>query len=113
MELLILCMAGFYLFAVTWVFYLAIMNIKRNQDKLTIYAKILAYPTVVIGYLFDITLNLTVGCVLFLELPRELVLSERLSRHKTNSSGWRLRRASWICANLLDPFDPSGNHCKM
>ena len=110
-KLLAFTAAGLYLFAVTWVFYLAVMNIKRHKDKLTTPAKVLAYPVVAVGYVFDVALNWTVGTAIFFEIPRELVLTHRLKRHKANSKGWRLRRANWICSNLLDPFDPAGSHC--
>lgn len=52
----------------------------------------------------------------------EWLVTTRLSRHKLNADlaraagdavSWRGRLAIWICAELLDRFDPSGCHCKV
>jgi hypothetical protein len=98
-------------FLTTWIFYLAIMNLKRNRSEITFVAKLFAYPTVVVGWLWDCVFNIVVGTILFLELPRELLFSERCERHLKDDS-WRGREARFWCRNLLDPFDPSGIHCK-
>lgn len=100
-----------YLLMTTLVFYLAIMNLKRNQAKIPKVTKFFIIPIVVIGVLFDVALNIIVGTVIFLEMPREWVFTSRLQRHLYKSHGWQLRRAEWFCHNILDPFDPSGSHC--
>lgn len=98
----------------TWVLYLAIMSLYRakSEGKLSTAAKAMGYPFLALGYLSDFLLNLTVGTVLFLELPREVLLSPRVARHKLEGKGYRKVVAAYICDNLLDPFDPSGCHCK-
>ncbi len=102
-----------YLFITLWTMYLAVMNLKRARDKGTLpnAAKCFGYPILIVGYVLDILFNLIVGTVLFLELPREFVFTSRLSRH-LSSNGYKFKVAIWICKNLLDPFDPSGGHCK-
>ena len=73
--------------------------------------KILAAPWVVIGYALDVLVNVTVASLIFWEPPWELLVTTRLQRHIDARYGWRHRRAQWICDHLLDPFDPTGNHC--
>jgi hypothetical protein len=94
-----------------YVFYAAVMNIKRVRDagKLTWMGKALGYPTLVIGLLLDLFVNLTLMTVILLELPRELTVTSRLKRHHKESTGWRLAVVKFF-EPVLDPLDPSGDH---
>ena len=94
-----------------WIFYLAVMNLKRAKDAglLSTTAKVLGYPVLIVGYLLDCFVNLTVMTILLLEIPRETTVTARLSRHNETSTGWRKAVALWA-EPLLDPYDPSGNH---
>ena len=96
-----------------WVFYLAVMNLKRARDanELTGVAKLFGTPVLLVGLVIDAVADWTVCTALFLELPKEKTVTSRLKRH-INSEGWRSNIAAWICMNLLNKFDPSGNHCK-
>jgi len=102
-----------YLIAmITLVFYLAIMNLKRNRARINKVNGIFFWQIIIVGLLFDVAMNLIVGTLFFRELPRELVFTSRLQRHLKESHGWRLRMAAWWCEHLLDPFDPSpSGHC--
>jgi len=111
MTLVLLIIGGIYLFMLTWVLYLAVMNLRRNRDKLTTAAKIFAYPVAYVGVLVDAIFNVILGTLFFLELPKEWMFTHRLERHIKGSSGYRKRLACWFCVNLLDPFDPDGVHC--
>ena len=111
-ELLVGALASVY---ALWFFYLAIMNLKRGMEagRMTPLAKVFGYGLAVPGFLLDIAVNVTVGTVLFLELPhyKRLTLSARMSYHyQPGSTAWRSRLAHWFAANLLDPYDPSGQH---
>ena len=94
-----------------WVFFLSVMNLKRAKDagQLTTTAKCLGYPVLIVGYLLDCFVNLTVMTVLLLEIPQETTVTSRLSRHLNEGEGWRKSIAAWA-APLLDPYDPSGKH---
>ena len=94
-----------------WVFYLAVMNLKRAKDagQLTTTAKCLGYPVLIFGYLLDCFVNLTVMTILLLEIPQETTVTSRLSRHLNDCDCWRKSIAAWA-APLLDPYDPSGKH---
>lgn len=105
--------SGFLSFYVLWALYLLVMNLKRahDNDTMTNTAYKLGTPLLIVGYLWDVICNLTYASVLFLEIPREWVITARLSRHIADE-GWRGDLARWFCRHLLDPYDPSGCHCK-
>lgn len=93
----------------TWIYYVAIMRLKYVRDTLNPVAKVMGYMGLAVGFPLDILLNLFFSIVL-LDMPKEVTLSRHLSR-LNDDTGWRGKAARWICANLLDPFDPSGAHC--
>lgn len=101
------------LLPLVWTFYLAVMHLDtaRRQGQLTTAAKVAGYPVLLIGLAVDVAFNATWGSLLFLEPPRELLFTARVSR-LNDDTGWRGKLACWICLELLDPFDPSGKHCR-
>jgi hypothetical protein len=105
-ELLYLALFGFGITYALWLFFLAVMNLKQARDEglLNKTALTLGYPILVIGYLLDALVNVSVMTLLFLEIPQELTVTSRLKRHINTGSGWRLNLASWF-KPLLNPFD--------
>lgn len=110
MNILYAVLIGFGLTYALWIFYLAVMNLKRAKDagQLSKTAKVLGTPVLICGYLLDIFVNVFVMSVVLLEMPDELTVTARLKRHK-KSTGWRLHVVLWL-EPLLDPYDPSGDH---
>lgn len=103
------------LFYLTAVFYVAVMHFKQVRDSgvldtLNWTSKLVAYSTLYIGLVLDMLLNIFVMTVVFLELPKELLTTGRIRRHKFGSRGWRKRLAIWFCRNYLTPFDK--RHCE-
>ena len=105
---------------ITWLFYLAAMHLKEERDRLkkvgkdfTFSQKLWGIPLIFIGLLIDVFLNLTVGTLTFLELPKyrqkEWLFTARNTRWK-NTGGWRGDLARWYCSEFLDPFE-KGGHC--
>jgi len=94
-----------------YVFYAAVMNIKRVRDmgKLTTLGKVFGYPTLVIGLILDLLVNWFVMTLILLEVPRELTVTSRLKRHHTESTGYRLAVVKFF-EPVLDPLDPRGDH---
>lgn len=94
-----------------WVFYLAVMTLKRARDAnlLTKTATVFGVPVLVIGLILDFIANVFVMSLILLELPKETTVTARLKRHNKESTGWRLSIVKWA-EPLLDPFDPSGDH---
>ncbi|MGC4395981.1 hypothetical protein [Hydrogenophaga sp. T2] len=96
-----------------WIFYLAVMNLKRarNAGTLSRAALVLGAPALLVGYVLDVLANVVVFTVLLLEPPRwgEWTVSARLERHHAGTS-WRARIAQWFESDLLGPYDPAGYH---
>ncbi len=63
------------------------------------------------GYALDVFVQVVVASVVFLDPPRDWTLTGRLKRYIAGPEGIRERVAVWMCANLLNTFDPDGRHC--
>lgn len=103
---------------VTWIFFLAVMNLihAKKLGRLPKAALYLGTPVLVIGYVLDIAVNICILSPLTLSFPREFTTTahlQRLIRGEATAikKTWRWKVAFWICHNLLDIFDPSGTHC--
>jgi len=107
--------AGLYIYMGTlWFCYLAIMNLKRNQARLSLMAKLWAYPGVAFCYTLDFLFNVGPATLCFAEMPnpKRMTFSARCSYHiEHNAGNWRGMQARWWCRTFLDPFDPDGKHC--
>lgn len=106
--------AGFLGLYALWVFYLAIMNLKRADDAAPLTGSLRVFAMLVLapGYLLDFLANVTVFPLVLLDFPRGWLVTGTLTWHVKNSSGYRHKVAVWFCSTLLDRFDPSGCHCK-
>lgn len=95
-----------------WVHYVVVMALDtaRAAGRLSKTAEVLGAPVVGVGLVLDVLVNLLVATVLFLDVPRELLLSQRLKRLAAQSVGWRARAAVWLDEALLAPFDHTGSH---
>lgn len=103
---------GYFLAFATWLFYLSSMALLARKDEMSMVARYHAYPIIAIGLALDFLLQMVVGTIAFLDWPREWLLSPRLSRYRHDpDETWRRDLACWICRNLLDQFDPHGQHC--
>jgi len=94
------------------VFYIAVMNIKRVRDRgeLTKLMYVFGVPMLWIGLVLDLIANVLIFTVLFLELPKEPLVTGRLKRHKYHGTGWRHRLALFF-EKHIDPFeDKPGGH---
>ncbi len=101
---LALLIYGFYLlFVVT-------MAAKAAWSTLPLPARILLAPAALAAVLMDAAFNITLATIIFMDLPHEPLFTARLNRYRAEG-GWREIGATWICRNLLDPFQ-SGGHCR-
>jgi len=96
-----------------WYVYILVVGLYRaHLDKrLTRFTYALALPAIVVGYAMDVLANIFIASILFLEPPQEWLVTGRLKRHIIYGSGWRRSVSMFICDNLLDVFDPTGDHC--
>lgn len=112
-ELILILTAPIWSLYLLWTLYLAVMNLirARKAGKLSRVAYALGLPLLALGGLLDVLVNLIVCTMIFLELPREFLMTTRLKRHIRSGTGWRFKVSKFICSKLLDQFDPSGCHC--
>lgn len=96
-----------------WGVYVLVMGLYRAhlQGRLTKLTLVLGLPFIAIGYLMDILANIFIATIVFMELPKEWLVTSRLIRHQHEGYGWRALLSFYICEHLLDVFDPKGNHC--
>lgn len=102
--------------AYLWVFYaLYVLTMAAYRAKLAGRLSgvplALLYPFVIVAALMDVVCNITIAALIFLEPPKEWLVTQRLQRHHTSDNGWRTSLAAYVCETLLDPFDPTGDHC--
>ena len=103
--------AIYFLVYITWIGYIAAMQLRQRLDELHPVAKAHAYVFGIVFVLFDFIVNMTFGTMIFLDIPREFMLTQRLKRMKQEGADWQASTASWICTHLLNQFDPTGDHC--
>lgn len=111
-KTILLYAIGIYAFSLfCWVLYVAAMNFKRVYELGNVgrFAKINGRIVWFIAQPIDLALNI-LWSILLLDFPRELLLSPKLKRLKAKG-GWRGKIATFVCRELLNPFDPDGKHC--
>jgi len=98
---------------VFWALYVFTMSVYRAQlnRRLRGINRLFASPLVLLAMLIDVLANVVVAPIVFLDLPREWLVTTRLKRYMGHESGWRKQAAEWLCNSVLDPFDPAGDHC--
>lgn len=105
---LYILLADLYLF---FIMYVASMGMIRAhaENKLNGLLWGLCLPFVAVSIVLDFINNVIVFTLLFAEMPREWLVTERLKRHAKQHTV-RGKLARYIGDLLLNPFDPSGNH---
>lgn len=106
--MLIYIIAELYLFFILYVASMGMVRVHK-EGKLNPVLWALCLPFVVFSLIVDVLNNLTIFTVIFAELPRELTVTERLKRHVKQHT-FRGKLARFIGDNLLNSFDPTGNH---
>lgn len=96
-----------------WGLYVLVMGLYRAylNQRLNLLTTILGMPFIVVGVIVDVLANFVICSVVFVELPQEWLVTQRLKRYIFLDAGWRHRVALFICEKMLDVFDPTGKHC--
>ena len=73
----------------------------------------MAAPVVVVAFVVDLLMQMTVFTLVFLDLPSHWLVTHRLRYYMQHLPPyhWRRRWADRLCHHLLDPYDPTGSHC--
>lgn len=97
-------------FFVLWFFFINVMTWRKYEAKIPKIIKPLLYVLAAVGYVIDVIFNIVYGSVMFLELPKQLTLSERLSEIlRRKSRGYKYKLAYFLCSKMIEPWDY--NHC--
>lgn len=93
-----------------WFIFAALMALKRRAERYAWpwAALIVLRGLFILGYIYDVIYNTTVGSLLFWEWPRVEPLTARLKRHYL-VVGWRGSLARLFCDKLIHPIDKG--HC--
>lgn len=114
MDMLSLAWEGFLKTYELWVLYLAVMGLKsaRSRGVLSLPAKIVGIPLLLVGYAWDWFVNVTVMWVVFWQPPAHPaeIVTARLQRYADGKDCRRRRMAWWIDRHFLRHFDPVGYH---
>ena len=96
-----------------WVLYVVMMGCYRAKlaGRLKGLNFIMAGPFLAAAFVLDFVMQMTVFTLVFAELPRHWLVTNRLRAYIAQGSGWRCRWAEYLCRHLLDRFDPTGAHC--
>lgn len=82
-------------------------RLKDNRDKIPLgwVAKTPIYAALFVGIVADVVFNWTWGTIIFREIPREFVFTNRLKRHHRGSDAKQKKRAEpWVTlVNMIDP----------
>lgn len=112
--LILLCIAASILFFYhVWWSYLGVMSLYRAKREGTLPPETerFAKPGLWWAYLVDFLGNV-LAVVVFLDLPREWLITDRLQRYADGQPTWRRGMARVIDGYLLGLFDPKGYHVR-
>ena len=103
-------------FLFLWVFYglyVLVMGVYRAHlsGNLKWYHYCLLGPWVAVGFSVDVVCNITLAAITFWEIPKEWLVTTRLTRYRAKGTPEQQSIAAFICEDLLDLFDPTGDHC--
>lgn len=108
----LLCVLAFYAaFLITWLLYLAIMNLADKREQMHWFAKFNAYVLLAIGYPADALFNVLASLVIFQRPPKAWLFTGTLKWWVASDDVRRSKWAAMLCTKLLNPFDPKGRHC--
>jgi len=114
MESIIFASSLFSFLWAFWALYVFTMAIYRAHlnGNLGWFNTIMASPFIVAAMCVDVFANIFIAPFVFFELPRELLVTTRLRKIIAGGSTAQNHMiAIWLCDSVLDPLDPTGNHC--
>lgn len=93
-----------------WIMWAAVSAMARARDEGRLSKPVVraGEAFAAVGIVYDCACNIVICTFLFLEIPREPTLSQRL-RRLVMGQGWRSRFATWVAVNLVNPFSPDPN----
>ena len=99
---------------VFYTLYIAAINLYYDWHLLPLWLQVGSAPIMAVMVTVDALMNVSLFTVIFFDLPRELMVTQRLERYRTNpayAGTFRNHAATLICTEALNPFDPTRHHC--
>jgi len=97
------------IYALMWMYllflgFLIYAASKHSWSRLKVGIKILLLPVLIVFGMIDVLFNMTIGSVLFLELPHTMTFSQRCAMNLYRND-WRssVARAFAVPLNAIDP----------
>jgi hypothetical protein len=94
-----------------YTLYIAAINLWEDRAETSKTLLFLCSPILLLMVATDFVMQITVFALIFLDPPRELLVTSRLKRYRALEGGWRKHWADEICMRALNPFAPSKHHC--
>lgn len=95
-----------------YVLYLATINLWGNRHEVSVWVLVFAWPLLLSMLVVDTTMNWTFFTIIMLDFPREFMVTQRMTRYRRQGlMNWRKQFATYLCTRLLNPFDPTKDHC--
>jgi len=102
-----------------WAVYVLMMGMYRTvlAGRVSPILISLGGPLMAVAFLVDIVMQMTLATIVFMDRPRHWLVTSRLTYylHRPPSDEplhrYQTGLARWICHHLLDPLDPTGEHC--
>ena len=106
---------GFLSLLVLELAYIIVMGLDgaNKQGKLPPWFVKVGKVFAAVGLVWDVLCNVFITTFIFMELPREATISQRLRRLVQQPTGWRKPLAVWFSVNLLNPFSYGKPHIKI
>lgn len=113
MELFLIFIFSIWIsLVIFYALYLAAINLWDNRNETSKWVLIAASPVLIAMILIDFLMQVTIFTVVFMDLPRETMVTYRLRRYREQKEAdWRTSMANHICTKALNPFDPTKHHC--
>jgi hypothetical protein len=108
---LLVLLGAWSLLLTFYTLYLAAINLYENRAETSKAVLVIASPMLVSMLVCDFLMQMTIATVIFLDPPRDLLVTGRLKRYRDTGSGWRKHWATEICERGLNPFAPTKKHC--
>ena len=108
-----LAFLGLWAFAIIfYALYVASITLYAHRKDVNWCVYLIGAPVLICMVLIDVFAQLTLCTIIFLDLPQEWMVTLRLRRYKLQENmNWRKKAAQFVCEKLLNPFDPTKEHC--
>ena len=82
------------------------------QGSLNVWNKVAFCLPILVFATLDVVLNYTVVSIVMGLPPKgDYSISDRFETYHKTDEGWKTTVATFVCEKLLNPIDPTGNHC--